>query len=368
MGENVYQLDTPCLLLDEEKMKQNIQQIQQFGYENSLAFRPHIKTHKSVEIAKRQMESGAVGITVAKLEEAEIMVDAGIKNMLLAFPISRKEKIERLKQLSQKVHMIAAVDSIGQAKALQDSFAMDQLILEVWIKVNSGLNRCGVEPNEEVLELASYISGQTNLILDGLFTHAGHSYAASNTEKIKQIAKEEASSITKSAQLCAEAGIEVKHRSVGSTPTFREAGKIEGITEVRPGNAVFFDMVQVSLGVAKIENCALTVLASVVSKKADRIIIDAGSKALSLDKGAHGNSSVNGHGYIIGYPELIIERLSEEHGIIPLNKEVGLEIGETIQIIPNHACATANLFDYYTVHQNKTVRDTWKVDARGMMR
>src|SRR5699024_4188919 len=158
----------------------------------------------------------------------------------------------------------------------------------------------------------------------------------------------------------------IKHRSVGSTPTYKISGAVEGITEVRPGNAVFFDMVQVGLGAATVEDCALTVLSSIGSIKKNRIVIDAGSKTLNLDKGAHGNESVAGHGYILEHPEWIVERLSEEHGVIPISGEVpDVHVGDALTIIPNHACTVVNLFDAYVVHRDGVVVGTWKVHARG---
>ncbi|WP_188207939.1 alanine racemase [Alkalibacillus aidingensis] len=356
-------IDTPSLLLHEEKLERNMQRISDFVQSQGIALRPHTKTHKSVEIAKRQVQGGAVGVTVAKLDEAEVLIDGGIDHVFIAYPLTAPKKVERLKALSARAGLIASVDSRVGADLLSDAFS--EAPLEVWIKVNSGLNRCGVEPENETLELAQYISTLPGLKLTGLYTHAGHSYAAKSEEQRFEIAKQEAESIVKSAELCEEKGIPIPNRSVGATPTFMESGKASGITEVRPGNAVFFDMVQVGLGVAKIEDCALTVLATVVAKHRDRLVIDAGSKALSLEQGVHGNKSVVGFGHVVGYPDLVIERLSEEHGVIPVDGYTPLDINDTVEIIPNHACVVANLFNRYTIKKENGIVHYWPVDARG---
>jgi|SRR5690625_2938598 len=367
MNERISTLDTPALLLDIDKMDQNINDIATFAKEVGVVVRPHTKTHKSVQIAKRQLEAGSVGMTVAKVGEAEVMVEGGIDDVLIAYPRVAEAKLARVKKLMERAQITVAVDSMEQAKIL-DGFFDSENPLHVWIKVNSGLNRVGVEPNEEVVELATYISNLPALRLTGIFTHAGHSYAATSREEVEKIASAEAEAVVNSANLCEDAGLTITHRSVGSTPTFKIAGAIEGVTEIRPGNAVFYDMVQVGLGVATKDQCALTVLSSIVSKKTDRVVIDAGSKTLALDQGAHGNASIAGHGFVKEHPEFVIERLSEEHGVIPMDGEVNVSLNDKLTIIPNHACVVVNLFDAYLVHQKGKVIDEWKVDARGRLR
>lgn len=357
---------TPRLMLDIQKMEQNITEMMRFSKKHDVQYRPHVKTHKSIAIAKSQIDAGAVGITVAKVGEAEVMVEGGIDNILVAFPITAEEKIKRVKSLRKQAHMILTLDSIAQGEILASHFTAEDP-LYVWIKVNAGLNRVGVEANEEVTNLVEWLKKQPSLRLDGVFTHAGHAYGAGTLEEIESIAHKEAQVVLKAASLCEQAGMAVENISVGATPTFKIAGRVKGITEIRPGNAVFYDMVQVGLGVATIEQCALTVKARVVSKKHDRLIIDAGSKTLALDRGAHGNDSIKGHGYILEHPELVIERLSEEHGVIPLNSETTLQLNDVITIIPNHACVVANLFDTYTLHRDGEVLGSWPVDARGRL-
>src|SRR5690625_1160946 len=269
MNKSISNVDTPAMLLDIDQMEKNIAAIAKFAKDANVAVRPHIKTHKSIEIGNRQIEAGAVGLTVATVGEAEMMAAGGMSDILIAFPIGAETKLRRVRELMKKAKITVAVDSIEQVDILQKSFTETEP-LHVWIKVNSGLHRVGVEPNEEVVELAKHIYGLSALRLTGIFTHAGHSYAATSREEIEQIARDEAEAVVTSAKRCEEVGIEIPHRSIGSTPTFKIAGAVDGVTEIRPGNAVFYDMVQVGLGVASKEQCALTVVASVASVKADR--------------------------------------------------------------------------------------------------
>lgn len=363
--QTIDQLDTPSLLLNMNRLEENVQRIVDFTTTNEVNYRPHIKTHKSVDLAKMQMEKGAVGITVATVGEAEVMSAGGIDDILIAYPVASVKKLERIEEITSMAKIILTIDSSEQATLINDFFERKNIQIDAWIKVNSGLNRCGVEP-EETVDLAEHIKQLSALSLQGIFTHAGHSYAATSREKIEQIATEEARAVLRSSELCERAGIHITHRSVGSTPTYQMSGIVDGITEVRPGNAVFFDMVQVGLGVASIEDCALEVLSSVGSIQKNRVVIDAGSKTLNLDKGAHGNESITGHGYIQEYPQLTLERLSEEHGVIPLSEDVkDLRITDKLTIIPNHACTVVNLFEEYIVHRDGMIVDRWNVHARG---
>ncbi|UCZ54032.1 alanine racemase [Bacillus shivajii] len=364
-------IPTPALLIDEEKMQRNIQRMIKAAVNNKIELRPHFKTHKSIWIAKEQLKAGAVGITVAKPSEAELLFKHGVTNILLAFPIVDPKKIDQLLQVAEGKQLIFATDSLEQAKIVNEKADKHNTEQEVWIKVNSGLNRCGTEPGEETVHLAKKISDLSNLKVTGLFTHAGHSYAATTEQERVEIAETETNTILQTAQLCEHAGITIEHRSIGSTPTFEIGATINGITEIRPGNAVFFDGVQAGLGVAKHEEVALKVLGTIVSKKTDRIILDTGSKALTTEKGAHGNESIKGFGKVI-HPSKRIEitRLSEEHGMIDLkgNEEVSLEdfsIGEKVEIIPNHACTAVNLYEKYYVLKKTGDISTSPIDARG---
>lgn len=365
IGKQVIELPTPSLLLDIEKMEHNLKAIASFTEKLGISWRPHIKTHKSIEIAKRQQSFGARGITVAKVSEAEVMAAGKMNDILIAYPIASRDKLQRVQKLLHTTHVILTVDSRAQAQCIQDYFSHSEQQVEVWIKINSGLNRCGVEPGMEALDLAKQITMMPNLNLTGMFTHAGHAYGAKTVEEIERIGRYEGESVVESAKLCHSEGIVISNRSVGSTPTFQISGRAEGITEVRPGNAVFFDAIQVGLGVASVDQCGLAVLSSVMGVYKDRIVFDSGSKTLSLDKGAHGNQSVLGHGIVINHPDVILERLSEEHGVASFSNSPRLKLSDKVEIIPNHACTVVNLFDSIVVHRQGKVIDEWIVDARG---
>src|SRR5690625_1878221 len=214
MQINLDHIDTPALLLDLNKMEKNIVDIASFAKVAGVNVRPHTKTHKSIQVAKRQIEAGAVGLTVAKVGEAEVMVAGGINDILIAYPLASREKLERVKALMNQAKITVAIDSIEQANIMEEIFDTSTP-LNVWIKVNSGLNRVGVEPNEEILGLAKHISRLPSLQLDGIFTHAGHSYGATSLAQIEAIARTEAEAVVKSAEICEKAGIKIVHRSIG---------------------------------------------------------------------------------------------------------------------------------------------------------
>ncbi|PYZ96867.1 alanine racemase [Alteribacter lacisalsi] len=360
---------TPSLLLDIKKMKRNISRMYCSAEENGVQLRPHIKTHKSLRVAEAQKAAGASGLTAATISEAEVFVEGGFTDLLLAFPLADSEKCRRLAKLNKKARVIASIDEAGQAPLLQEAAAKNGLTIEVWVKVNAGLNRCGTEPGEETADLVEKLQAYDALHVTGLYTHAGHAYGAPDQTAREEIAREEAQAVLVSASACEKRGIAIPHRSVGSTPTYEISGAFEGITEVRPGNGVFFDGVQAGLGVCSLNECAVTVSATVAAVKKDRVIFDAGSKSLTLEKGAHGNESIKGFG-TIAEPEILrgkeLTRLSEEHGVLDQTGMQGrLKLGQKIRIIPNHACTAVNLYDRYLVLDGEEVVDEWPVDARG---
>ncbi|WP_280770224.1 alanine racemase [Salipaludibacillus daqingensis] len=362
-------ISTPAIVIDEKKMKNNIKRMISVKDKNGVQVRPHFKTHKSSYIAHAQIDAGACGLTVAKVSEAELLIKKGIKDILIANPLIDQEKVQLLSPYRRDVRIIFTVDSKEQAKQMITSL-IDDDEFEVWIKINSGLNRCGVEPGEEALELAKYVASLKGLKLTGLFTHAGHSYASKTEEQLNQVAMQEVTSIVDTASLCENNGIPITHRSVGSTPTFERAATYEGVTEVRPGNAVFFDRMQMNLGIAKREEVVLTVLTQLISKQKNRLVFDGGSKAFTTEKGAHGNEGVSGFGEAQKDSALILSRLSEEHGIIDLVEENlslldKIELGEKRNFIPNHACTAVNLFDQYHMLRTDGKVVQVSIDGRG---
>ncbi len=361
------QISTPALIVNKQQMESNLRLMQTHADSFSMKLRPHCKTHKSVDFAKKQIALGAKGITVAKLSEALEMASAGIDDIFIANQIVQSTKMKEFRKLHEKINLIIGVDHVQQIEILQDEFENLEKPLSVRIEIDCGFARCGIVPDDVMLiHLAQNISEKKWLKLEGLFTHAGHAYSAKSKSEISDIARQEAAEILKAKKILNTNGIEVATISVGSTPTAKEVIEIEGITEARPGNYIFFDGIQQSLGVCSFEQCSLYILATVISQpSAERIICDAGSKALNLDRGAHPGNNLNGFGTILNLNGQI-ERVSEEHGIIILNEPANIKIGSPLLIIPNHACVVANLYDTYHVVDVDLSVQTVPISCRGM--
>jgi D-serine deaminase-like pyridoxal phosphate-dependent protein len=369
------QLLTPQVMVHYDTLFENIKGMAQFAQEHGLQLRPHLKTHKTAEIIRLQLEHGAIGATVAKISEAEQIVDALPSqeeklSILLAFPPVGEINLNRIIKLQKRAKMILMIDSLEQAQALNQFAVKARTSFSVILKINTGLNRCGLEPDEEVvLPFVQQLLTLQNLRFLGLMTHAGHAYGASTEQQVSKIGTYEGEVLVKlGKQLERKLNLQNLVISVGSTPTVRISGAVTGVTEIRPGNYVFFDKTQVTLGSASWSHCALRVLSRVVSHPSpQRWIIDAGAKTLALDQGAHGKSGLAGFGQIVDHPELHITRLSEEHGVLEGCPSSSLNIGDMIEIIPNHACPVVNLTqELLILDQNKQKRfSTWKVVARG---
>jgi D-serine deaminase-like pyridoxal phosphate-dependent protein len=361
------EIDTPALIIEKSRMERNLLRIQTLTNNKGIKFRPHIKTHKMPVLAIEQTKQGAVGIAVAKLSEAEIMFKHGLDDIQIANIITGRLKIERLKAVLTRVKRITCcVDSPENVIELSESLENTGLILEVFIKINSGLDRAGLNEFPKILQLAKLITELNNIKLAGILTHAGQGYSAENIDELKSIGKYEGLFMVDIARRLNANRIDVPEISVGSTPTAPYCSMIKGVTELRAGNYIFNDMIQVSLGSANIEDCSLTILSAVISiPSAERVIIDAGTKALGREKGAHGLEKVEGFGFLSN-KNGVLTRMSEEHGIIIHNGE-SFKLGERIRIIPNHACVVSNNFDIaYLVDGQKVLKEI-KIEARGMM-
>ena len=358
-------IDTPALLIDLDIVARNLERMQEKANNYGVALRPHIKTHKIPELAQLQMRLGARGITAAKVSEAEVMAAAGIKNIFVANQIVTKEKLNRLAALSKETSISIGVDSVAAAAKLSEVFAASGLSIEYLIEVNSGLNRCGVLPGKEAVELFQAVATLPSLRFKGIFTHAGQVYGAGSLSEVKEVSRHESIIMAETAQAFAEVGTSPDIVSVGSTPTMKVWQGHEAVNEIRPGNYIFHDAIQMSLGAATLEECALSIVATVISRPASaRAVIDAGSKAFSSDKGAHGKEMASGFGLLLG-KKATLDRLSEEHGILTLDPKVDLDIGDKVRIIPNHACAVMNLFDRaYGIRNGEMVQE-FKIAARG---
>ncbi|HDL03897.1 MAG TPA: hypothetical protein ENH25_07175 [candidate division Zixibacteria bacterium] len=366
MTMKIADIDTPAVLIEKSIMEKNIRSMQRMADRHGVDLRVHIKTHKIPELAKLQIKMGAVGIAAAKLGEAEVMADAGIKDIQIANIIVGETKIKRLLKLHRRCRLTVGVDSIGNAIELSKAFSLAKRVLNVLIIVNTGLNRCGLSDNMAIIALADNCAALKSIKLVGLMTHAGHAYAASNKNEIKSIGRYEGERLVEVADFLRRRGHNIDIVSVGSTPTAKYCSAIKGVTELRVGNYIFGDMTQVSLNIYRISNCATNIYTTIISRPSiDRAILDAGSKALALDRGAHGSDAIVGFGKIVGGGG-IIDRLSEEHGFVEKASR-RFKVGDHIRIIPNHICTVMNLFDFAYLVDGETVLEKMKIAARGRM-
>ena len=361
-------VETPYVSIDGAGVERNIEKMAGIAGRNGVALRPHVKTHKIPAIARAQVEAGAAGITVAKLSEAEVMADAGLENIFIAYPLVAEAKIRRARALSLRIErLLVGVDSVEGARRL--SAAAGEQALEVRLEVDTGLRRTGVAYDDAV-ELAREIQGFGNLDLLGIYTYRGSVLGGSPTLDCESAGLEEGELMVSLAGRMRERGIEIRDVSLGSTPTAEHAAGVEGVTEIRPGTYVFYDRMQARLGACSLEECAAAVVCTVVSRPGeDLAVIDGGSKTFATDvQPGTGPLNLEGFGHVAGYPGAVLERLTEEHGMLAVKGEHDLGVGDTLRIIPNHVCSTVNLHDaLYLVGRDGAVEEV-RVAARGKVR
>jgi D-serine deaminase-like pyridoxal phosphate-dependent protein len=363
-------LPTPQVLIDQRRALRNIDRVQQLASNAGVRLRPHAKTHKSPVVAKWQIERGAVGICCAKVGEAEVFADAGVRDIRLPYPVN-PSNAPRVLALMDRTTISIIVDHRDVARGWSEAMQRAGRTLDVLVKVDVGFHRCGIDPEQgDPLAFIAAIHAMPGLRLRGLLSHAGHAYHASSEDELRAIAAREAATLCGLRERAAASGIQLEEISVGATPTLRFSVGQPGLTELRPGNYVYFDRTQVSLGSAALDDCALTVLATVVSKPAgDRIILDCGSKTLTNDQ-ARGIRKVAGYGAVLTAANavdetLTIERLSEEHATVRVSGATPLEPGDRVRVLPNHSCVVSNLLDLVRLVDGDRVIDTLPVAARG---
>lgn len=362
------ELDTPCLVVQKQLLQQNIDEMAAYAREQGINMRPHQKTHKTAEIAKMQMDAGAIGVTCAKLGEAEALVDSGVVNdVFLAYQVVGPRKIARLLQLMDRAKVSVAVDGVESAQSLSEACVADGKTLDVIIEMNTGLNRAGILPGEETERLAEAVAAMPGLNVKGIMTHEGHVAKAMSQDELDSYGGDAGQAMIETAKRLREKGINIEVISVGSTPGSFSTTKVDGITEMRPGTYVFYDSAIFRFGRIGPDRCALRILATVVSRPSpDRAVIDAGSKTLTMDPPPPDRQ---GYGYVVDEPDAIIARVSEEHGVIEFpSGNSKLAVGDVIEIIPNHVCPTVNLQDEMFVVSEDGSIEAWKVIARGKVR
>src|ERR671914_2149762 len=354
---------TPYLFIDGAKMQRNILRMADVAGGNGVALRPHVKTHKIPSIAREQLEAGAAGITVAKLSEAEVMADGAMEDIFIAYPLVTEAKIRQAIRLGERVRLVVGVDSLEGARRL--SAVAEGHTLEVRLEVDTGLRRTGVLYDEAV-GVAGEVEGMDNLDLTGIYTYRGAVLGGSKTLELEKAGLEEGQLMVSLADMVRERGIGVEDVSVGSTPTAEYVAKVDGVTEIRPGTYVFYDRMQARLGACSLEECAAVVACTVVSRPTrDLAVIDGGSKTFATDVGPGAEPlNLEGYGHVVGYPGAVLERLTEEHGMLSVDEDCDLQVGDTLQVIPNHICSTVNLHDEVYLVGEDGVEAT-RVAARG---
>ena len=388
-------LSTPSLLIEKRRLEDNISQMQEAAAANDVRLRPHVKTHKSTAIAERQVRAGAQGITVAKPSEAKVFVEAGFDNVRLAYPVVGTHKHRQLLELMHWADISFCVDTPAGAKAASSFYDTHELeagqdTVEVLVEIDTGHGRTGVpwDDREQYVELARLIARLPVLRLVGILTHAGHGYNGPSSdeespeEALQRTADEERNRMLEVAHQLRKAevaGVDPGRFeiSIGSTPTMArfENRKQNGftITEIRPGNYVFYDAMQVALGAASLDDCALTVLSTVISKRRSRssreqLFLDAGKKIFTTDTGykteGYGLPLYNAQ-HMRRLPHARLSTLSEEHGWLNVPGGSTFGVGDRLRVVPNHACVTVNMQDCLFLVDGQDVIRQLDVEARG---
>ena len=341
-------LETPVPVVDVDRLERNLARWQQRCDELGLANRPHVKTHKCVEIAKRQLALGAVGLTCQTLGEAEAMAAAGLDDVLVPANVLGERKLERLARLLERATVTVAVDDERVLPGLAAASAGAARELRVLVDCDTGHGRTGVATPAAAADLSAAIARCDGLHFAGFLTHP----SPPGSKAFLAAAVDES----------ARRGLETETVSTGGTPAMWDVGALlPTVTEYRVGTYAFHDRATVSRGAASLDDVALTVHATVVSRPSRRrAILDAGSKALSSDR-----CPADGYGLVLEAPESSLVKLDEEHGYLELGGDDELELGQRVRIVPNHACVVPNLFDELAVARGLELAGSWTVDARG---
>ena len=362
----ILDVDTPALVIDLERVEINIAAMAARARASGVRLRPHTKTHKMPDIARLQIDAGASGITCAKLGEAEVLVDAGFDDILIAFPVYGGSKLARLQALRNRARIQVTLDSLEVARGLGALGVASGDPVEVLVEVDTGLHRMGLEPGDATVELVTRLVEIDGIAVMGLLTHAGHAYGVNGPPQRTELVKREMDDLLSTQRRLVDLGISVREISVGSTPTVGEELRQRGVTEVRPGTYVFNDTTMIRLGVATESTCAAHVIATVVSRPShDRFVVDAGTKCLTSD-----GAGQPGWIQFAGREDLTMDFMNEEHGVgrIDVSRGSSLSIGDKVLMIPSHVCPVINLFDHATATRGERVVGQLEVAGRGKVR
>lgn len=363
-----FELDTPSLLINKERMLENLKGMQVFADKNGVALRPHTKTHKMPSIALIQEGLGAKGITVAKVEEAEIMASRGLNNIFIANEIVGIQKLEKIRELSRKIDISFAVDSFEQV--YQISTVFKESPARILVEIEVGENRSGVIEEDYYKSLLLEIKARSELQFLGIFSHDGHSYSAMDQDECLEISLESQRRTLRFAEIAENIGLRPQVVSIGSTPSMLVNTPIlPGVTEIRPGTYVFLDASQANI-IGSYKRNAATVLTTIISKPTnERVVTDVGAKGLTMQRRTVGITATEGLGVVKNYGEVYISKIYDEHALI-YNKEFRekVSIGDKIEIIPNHICPVVNLYDKAYLVSGDEVVEELDIECRGKLR
>lgn len=345
------QIETPAAVVDIDKVEQNINRLQHYLDGHGIANRPHIKTHKIPELAHMQMDAGAVGIACQKLGEAEVMAQAGLKDIFIPYNIMGSAKLERLKHLARRVKLGVAADSDYTVRGYGSIASALDHELEVIVECDIGGARCGAQTPQQAADLARAIHRAEGLTFGGLMTYPMNEQLAPFVAETKD--------------LLAKDGIDIAKVSSGGTPKVWQTHTFAGITEHRAGTYIYGDRMQMQAGALTQDQCAFRVATTVISRPtADRGILDGGSKTFSSDI----TPTLTGYGLIVEYPQAKMYAFNEEHGYVDFSEcKQKPDIGERVHVIPNHCCVISNLFNQVVGVRDNRVEVVWPVAARGLL-
>jgi D-serine deaminase-like pyridoxal phosphate-dependent protein len=363
-------LKTPAACVDLDKLEANTSRMAERVRRLGVRLRPHVKTHKCIEAARFQVRGHFGGITVSTLAEAKFFGRAGFRNITYAVPIAPARFEEAIEVQSTLDELNLLLDHEQTLGALEECARAKGVTVAVFLKVDCGYHRAGVDPeSEDAVALALRLQNSPHVEFRGLLTHAGHSYHGRNPSEVGVVAAHETSVMARFAKRLESEGVPAGEVSIGSTPTMSVAESLEGVTEARPGNYVFYDGFQSAIGSCTMNDVAFSVVASVIGHYRDRneLLVDAGALALSKDEGPTHVDPDCGFGAVVGRGGLRVTSLSQEHGKIGSRKPIDFErhpIGSKLRIVPNHSCLSAALFDRYHVVRGDEVVEAWR-PARG---
>jgi D-serine deaminase-like pyridoxal phosphate-dependent protein len=364
-------LQTPCLILDVARVRRNAERMSSRIAALGAQLRPHVKTHKCVEVARLATAGHNGAITVSTLAEARAFAAHGFDDITYAVPIEPGKFAASFDLIQRGVRLSLITDDVEIATLLNDAAGRAGVTVPLWLDVDVGYHRCGVAPQSpDALALARRIADAPHLQFAGIITHAGHSYHAHSPEELRTIARHERDAMKDFAAQLRAAGLVVPAISIGSTPTASVIDNLDGIDEIRPGNYIFYDVFQATLGSCGFDDCALTVLTAVTHRDRDRkrVVIDAGAIALSKDRGPVEFDSACGYGRVLDLAGnelgLRVDSLSQEHGILYVSDDAtfdNLQVGTRVRILANHSCLAAAQHTHYHVLENDQIVDRWEI-------